>query len=396
MYYCLSGEDGFNAPVSVAVCDTPAGEYTYYGVVRNPDGSVYHRTLTADPAVINDNGTIRLYFGWALPIDQPRNKEEEDLILNAMISVFKWDKERILAEPLGIMGANTVELGDDMLTITSRLHRVVPPQMDAKGTSFEGHAFFEASSIRKIDDTYYFIYSSQKYHELCYATSKYPDRGFEYRGVIISNGDVGYMGREEKERLNFSGNNHGSIICINNKWYIFYHRHTHLTNYSRQACAEQIDILPDGSIRQVEMTSCGLNDGPLEAEGEYSAYYACNLTNGNMPHFEAPQDAELPCMIYRDGDRFIRCIEDGTYIGYKYFNIQSDVKVSIKIRGKGNGVFHIKTALMGEEVGLIPVEPCQDWTEVSCESIMPRGIFPLYLLYEGNGIIELLSICFNK
>ena len=55
---------------------------------------------------------------------------------------------------------------------------------------YSGHAFFEASSMRKIGDTYYFIYSSKVQNELCYATSKSPVQGFVYGGVIISNCDV--------------------------------------------------------------------------------------------------------------------------------------------------------------------------------------------------------------
>lgn len=138
--------------------------------------------------------------------------------------------------------------------------------MEAKGTGFESHAFYEASSIRKVDSTYYFIWSSFVNHELCYATSQYPDRDFQYRGVIISNGDIGYKGRKPEERLNTTGNNHGSIICVQGQWYIFYHRHTHNRSCCRQACAEKIQLLPDGSIPQVEMTNCGLNNGSLAAE----------------------------------------------------------------------------------------------------------------------------------
>ena len=41
--------------------------------------------------------------------------------------------------------------------------------------------------------------------------------------------------------------------------------------------AERVTLLPDGSIPQVEMTSCGLNGGPLEGRGTYPAYIACNL-----------------------------------------------------------------------------------------------------------------------
>ena len=39
----------------------------------------------------------------------------------------------------------------------------------------------------------------------------------------------------------------------------------------------EIKIADDGKIAQVEITSCGLNGGPLEGRGEYPAYIACNL-----------------------------------------------------------------------------------------------------------------------
>ena len=35
--------------------------------------------------------------------------------------------------------------------------------------------------------------------------------------------------------------------------------------------------MPDGSIQQVEVTSCGLNDGSLIGIGEYLVSIACNL-----------------------------------------------------------------------------------------------------------------------
>lgn len=66
-----------------------------------------------------------------------------------------------------------------------------------------------------------------------------------------------------------------SALKINGMF--FYHRHTNGTNYSRQACMEKITINEDGTIDQVEMTSCGPNNGPLRGFGEYPTYLACNL-----------------------------------------------------------------------------------------------------------------------
>ncbi|WP_218961739.1 family 43 glycosylhydrolase [Actinomyces ruminis] len=273
LYYSLSGKEAFTAPIHVAVADHPAGPYTYHGEVRNPDGTAFTRCLTFDPGLLNDDGTVYLYYGWSLGLPAERLEAVSAAfggldspgfarqLREIQMSMFGKSEAELEAEAAsatgGIMGANVVRLDDDMLTVIEGPTRIVPGQLDAAGTQWEGHAFFEASSMRKIGDTYYFIYSSQVSHELCYATSAHPDRDFNYGGVIISNGDIGYAGRTEAQRLAMTGNNHGSIVEVGDQWYVFYHRQTHKTTYSRQGCAEKIEILPDGSIPQVEMTSCG-------------------------------------------------------------------------------------------------------------------------------------------
>ena len=68
-----------------------------------------------------------------------------------------------------------------------------------------------------------------------------------------------------------------SIVEINEQWYIFYHRQTNRHQFSRQGCAEKIKIEKDGSIKQVEMTSCGLNNGLFIGKGIYEARIACVL-----------------------------------------------------------------------------------------------------------------------
>lgn len=55
------------------------------------------------------------------------------------------------------------------------------------------------------------------------------------------------------------------------------HRQTNRHQYSRQAGAAPVEIEQDGSIKQVEIRSCGLNNGPLVGKGEYEARIACNL-----------------------------------------------------------------------------------------------------------------------
>ena len=394
LYYAMTGEGCFTGPIHVAVCDTPGGKYEYYGAVQTCDGKPLNLYVTFDPAVINDNGNIWLYYGWSLEREDAGCQIPEEMKLQAEMMLFGKTKEEIEAGSHPYMGANAVQLKDDMLTVFSEPSRIVPGQFESGGTDFEGHAFFEASSIRKIGDTYYFIYSSQFQHELCYATSKYPDRDFTYGGTIISNGDIRMDGRKPKDRLAITGNNHGSLVQLNNDWYIFYHRHTHKTTYSRQGCAEKILIDPDGRISQVPMTSCGLNGGPLVADGVYPAVICCNLTNGKMPHQGTePITKPLPHITNRGEERFISEIENGTWIGYKYFEFDGLHVITVKHRGDVEGVIKIYTD--EKSIGEIAIEPSIVWHK-SSSMIEETGTHALYLVFMGRGLLDIEEIGFQK
>lgn len=177
--------------------------------------------------------------------------------------------------------------------------------------------FFEASSPRKINGKYYMIYSPRRGSRLAYAIAENPQGPYEYKGYIIDN-SVDYPG----------GNNHGSVCCINDQWYIFYHRMTNNTITSRRACVEKIEILPDGTIPPVEMTSLGFEDS-LNPYKETPAEIACVLKGG--------------CLITETDvlRRTVANIKDNNVIGYKYFDFGNDystitMTLCLKIRGMGN------------------------------------------------------------
>lgn len=387
LYYALGGwrgKHGYGGPVSVAVSGTPAGKYEYLGVVRNPDGTPFREKITFDPGVINDGGVIRLYFGTSYFFDEYKRFPTKRLYQFIESKVF----DRSFSEMKGGMtGAYTVCLAEDMRTVISQPKLVVPAK--TKGTDFEGHAFFEAASIRKLKGKYYFLYSSRNNHELCYAISDRPDEGFVYGGTIVSGGDIGYQGRKPKDRLNLTGNNHGSIEEINGKYYIFYHRMTDKSTYSRQACAEEIQIGPEGRISQVEITSCGLNGGPLPARGEYPAAIACVLTNGHMPHVtNGKLEKKLPCITYRNDSAVIADITDGTVIGYRWFHFQGGEKLSLELTGDFHGTVQVSTALLGKPMAELPA--------VSGEAapLCLSGECPMYLTFRGTGNAMLHKIRF--
>lgn len=392
LYYVLDKVD----VVSVAVCDSPAGTYQFYGYVHYKDGAQLGRRKgdmpQFDPAVLTEGGRTYLYTGFCG---------------NGM-------KERI--------GAMATVLGTDMLTIEEEPAVIVPgdcytlpekeacaaateQQKTAGGDSpyalgsvenwagFKDHAFFEASSIRKVGDTYYFVYSSQVMHELCYATSKKPTDQFKYGGVIVSNCDLHIDSYKPADMpAAYGANNHGGIERIGGSWYIFYHRQTNGTWYSRQGCAEKIEILPDGSIPQVELTSCGLNGAPLEGAGFYPAYIACNLFTDVPSKYVDGSRFPRITQDGRDGDElegYVAGITDKTTVGFKYFSFKGVRKVSVTVRAYFDGVFEIRTAPDGELLGTIPVGFCNVWTEFSADAAIPDGTAALYLTFRGNGCGQL-------
>ena len=359
--------------VSVAVCDTPAGRYRFLGYVHYPDGTRLGEKEgdepQFDPGVLTEGDETYLYTGFCGQGDKSRH--------GAMLTVL---------EP-------------DMLTIRRGPRFVAPGNCYSQGTGFEGHAFFEAPSIRKWKDLYYFVYSSEVMHELCYAVGEKPEGPFRYGGVISSNCDLHISSYKQPEISSaYGGNNHGSIIQINDDWYIFYHRHTNDTWFSRQGCAEILTIEEDGTIRQAEMTSCGLNGGPLRDRGEYPAYIVCNLMDEkDCASPGAVYVKESAPMVVQDGadddrvDGYITKIRDGVTAAFKYFAMENAVGVRIWTKGYYHGKLEVRTTSGGPVIGVIEGDGSNIWTEHSCRFDAVSGTYPLYLTYRGEGSFSLRS-----
>lgn len=209
----------------------------------------------------------------------------------------------------GYQGSYMAEIdGSDMYTVIDGTYKegIIPVE--------EPHRFFEACSPRKINGRYYLIYSPQKGSCLDYAVSDSPTGPFEYKGTIIDN-SIDYPG----------GNDHGSVMCINGQYYIFYHKMTNGTIMSRRGCVEKIEILPDGTIPQVEMTSLGFEES-LNPFSVTKADTACVLKGG--------------CFITEHNifDRVVTGITEGAVMGWKYYDFGTDddpFSLKLKLRGTG-------------------------------------------------------------
>ncbi len=358
LYYSANG----SSFVSVAVCDTPAGKYEYYGDVIAADGHIQGTApdddYMFDPAIfVDDDGKIYLYSGFNLPV------------------IHKVAGHRA-------KGAYVMELAEDMKTVVKEPKKIM-------GEKFCNlHTFFEASSMRKFDGIYYFIYSSNSSHELCYATCNKPDGIFKYQGRLLSNGNIGFS----KQRFGSypMGNNHGSIVKINKTYYVFGHRHTNRNGFTRQGIAQRIERKPDGTFVQAEYTSAGLNDGDLIGNGKYPAYIACYLAGKRRK--------SRPYITQNGGDReagerqFVAAITDGACVGFKYFNFRNTKLTRINVCGKWDGLVKILTDET-TQIGTahLKLQKCEDWQNITLEIPVPDGRKGLYFQFEGKGMLKFME-----
>ena len=244
------------------------------------------------------------------------------------------------------------------------------------------------------------VYSSVLSHELCYAVSSKPDREYTYGGTLVSIGDIGYQGRTAAQADNYTGNTHGGMVQVNGQWYIFYHRQTNKQKCCRQGCAEKITILPDGSIPQVEVTSCGLNDGPLEGKGTYEARIACNLQSaqGTFAYLKTREKDKKnlhPYFTQSGGDRedhpdqYIANMKVGASAGFKYFRFDGLKRVSITIRASESGRMEVRTAPEADPIAVIGCMPSADWKTYSASVTTDvSGTQALYFTWKGSGAVD--------
>jgi len=237
--------------------------------------------------------------------------------------------------------------------------------------------FFEASSIRKIEDKYVFIYSRftedgefnlpTSNYTLAYAYSDHPLGPYTYGGTIIDG-----RGRETDEQgrtiasATPDGNTHGSICKIGNQWYVFYHRQTGTDEYSRQAMVAPISVEVQKGvggkvvISEGEYNSCGFSLDGLDPFEPHSAGIACWYTGPEPAVHEWPNNTFSGSYVASPGNtpsegeqlphdsigrlapydlRYNRNLvvnnTDGSIVGFKYFLFpESRTKEQLKLRLK--------------------------------------------------------------
>ncbi len=250
LFFCMSdGSEG------VAESDTPVGPF------RNARRITLNgEPITGiDPSVLEDGG--RVYYTW------------------------------------GQFHLNAGELDDDLCTLKPEsIHT------DVLSNAAGREGFHEGSSLRKLGDLYCMIYASEyadafphhgaKPTKLDYAVSRSPYGPYERRGTVIDN-----EGCDPQ-----SWNDHGSVIRIGDRWYVFYHASTNNTQFTRRARVERLTVdAENGRISQAVPTTNGFIDD-LTPEHITSPVHACRFFGG--AYVTETQDGRFPAILPQSGAGF--------------------------------------------------------------------------------------------
>lgn len=317
LYFCMPDDSE-----GVAMSDRPEGPFT--NPIQLPCGGI-------DPAIfIDDDGQAYYYWGQLFSHGVKLNED--------MISF------------------NRDEIVDDLVTE-------------------EEHFFHEGSSMRKIGDTYYYVYADMergKPTSLGYSTSKSPMGPFTYRGIIIDNDGCDPA----------SWNNHGSIECVNGQWYVFYHRCSRGVQQHRRLCIEKIEILEDGTIPEVKMTSQGIGE-PFAPREVIKGYQACEMSGSVYigVNEEVESAEEYPEVLMN--------ISAGDEVMFRYVKSEQEWK-EIEILYSGAGKIQV---YMNEKiVGTINCDKVQGVNVAKSSIKCSSGQYELKLRFELAGQIKIYQV----
>lgn len=303
-YYLYPNSQGSGRSTMVAKSKRPDGPFE---VINWKEGSNQTQTtgiLGFDPAAfVDDDGRVYGYWGY----------------------------QRSYAAELDPSTMSTVKPGTSIITDMIGNSNDTPA-----GNMFR---FFEASSLRKVEDKYVLVYSrktkdgeyglSASNNTLAYAYGDTPLGPWTYGGTIVdARGPVvGENGAITASQP--SGNTHGSILEINGQWYVFYHRSINNDGFSRQGMVApiQVDVTPDGKVvitglktekdangneyTGAEVTSDGFQLSGLDPFEYYSAGIASFLRNNSF--VKATYDTW-------QNDAPVVNNKNNSIVGYKYIN----------------------------------------------------------------------------
>lgn len=247
-----------------------------------------------------------------------------------------------------------------------------PDSIQQKILTEKEHGFHEGASICKYNGRYYMLYtdiSRGRATCLSYATAQYPLGPYKKGGVVIDN-----TGCDPK-----TWNNHGSLCEINNQWYVFYHRATHCSHFSRRVCVEPIAFEKDGSIREVQMTVNG-------QEKEIFVTRRLEASRASKLHGSVYITAQCYAGKYRE---CLCYIKNGDWAEYRTLIFDEEKKFFIEAGSWSYGgkiELHIESP-DGPLIGSVLIESTNGWENYktfTCDILPVKGQYILYLVFKGD------------
>lgn len=255
---------------------------------------------------------------------------------------------------------------------------------------------------------------------LSYAKAKHPLGPYKKGGVIIDNN------RCDRE----AWNNHGSIFCLKDQWYIAYHRATLGQGAcgNRRVCLEPISFDEEGNIQEVLMTTQGV-EPPLNAKKKIEAFRACEfywkpketieemIQNSffmkrplegwrkriaeNTVHEGRMSGVRTAHQIVHDmHHEYLTEFQDGDGAVYRYLDFGEGVHRFRCSASAYLSVTYLDIRLDspdGQVMGTVTIDHTggwgSDWKEFSCDLLEIKGVHTLYLMtregHEGHRLCDL-------
>ena len=344
VYILYPHSRGANREAMVCIGDRPDGPFTPLNITEDGLRTVDGSTMGFDPSVFVEKITdpadpdykigFRAYGFWGF-----QRSSAAQLDQNTMYSV------RPGTEMIPYFIPASVRYGE-----VRQIPGVEYPAL-YKDQKLEDFNFFEASSIRQVGNKYVWVFSGHSGPDygvgssnstLRYAFGDSPMGPWRSGGILVDS--RGIVPNEDGTKLadSFSGHNtHGSLLLINDQWYVFYHRAPRGFGNARQPMVAPVKITwdekpvaeggivtitgydpyaqdnvwtakaSDGSeYKGAEVTSEGFNIFGLDPYKYYPAGYACYLSD-----FSLMQDSHDIWANQMD----VTNVKNGDIIGFKYF-----------------------------------------------------------------------------
>ncbi len=367
LYFADSGNG-----IGVLTADSPTGPFTDvigHALVNRSVENCANIPWLFDPAVlVDDDGTGYLYFGGGVPEGQAAHPSS----------------------------ARCVRLGADMMSLDSVPQTIDPPYL------------FEDSGIHKFNGKYYYSYCTNFSVDEAGAA----EYGFQNGeiSVMVSDSPLGPFTFSERVLRNpgaafgLGGNNHHSIFCFKDKWYITYHTRLLEKNMGiekgyRCSHVNGFEMGADGKIGLIKMDAVGPEqvkqvDARTEQNAACGAILAGLLTTG----------ADTSSKAYGCGTMALSAIDPGDYLKVRGvdFGSVSPRKLVMKIgKTEALGKDCVIKACVGlafsDAIAYVPVgEALADaafgeFVTVSADIIGDvTGVDDLFFVFAGSGY-EVLS-----